>query len=474
VFRTRSPMVKGPFTRDDSPPMSAPTPETAAPVLPTTTAREHPVIFALALGAWTLFVGGTVQTFAWESRFFRNNLVHVGAIAGLVFLCARSLVDDVARRLLGLRGPVVAWRALAAGAITLALYDLYAFEYGLNLSWSFFTYLGRFWELEPEAFAVPLVTTVTAFALARRPVVTRARLRFEAPAAIALALALLVGGTSRAARRPEIHRYLDSLTHLGTIAPLPERRPQDTAHLDDASFEYADHRFGELTARRFVFPHRGQCAITVARDASMLPASRNPNDEGIGDCGARELRLDTERGTVVVLHETAWGHSLVEGFTRADLASGLGAHARMSDHHDAFSVPRAWLWTSAAMVAFAVAMLIRSVRSRRGLVGAASWRQATLRSDGIIECEGAQITAPYGTLLTPGPVVLRAASLAQSIAPFRGGGVTLERDEVLQGTLADVAAAREVEVESALACSVTASLISVAPLMAAAVERILV
>jgi hypothetical protein len=71
-------------------------------------------------------------------------------------------------------------------------------------------------------------------------------------------------------------------------------------------------------------------------------------------------------------------------------------------------------------------------------------------------------------------VVLRAAPVAQANAPFRGGGVTLERDEVLQGTLADVAAAREVDVESALACSVTASLLSAAPLMAAAVERVLV
>lgn len=454
--------------------MRAPTPETSAPVTPTHAAREHPVGFALALGAWTVFVGGTVQTFAWESRLFRNNIVHVGAVAGLALLASRSLVDDVARRLLGLRGPVVAWRALAAGALTLTLYDLYAFEYGLNLSWSFFTYLGRFWELEPEAFAVPLVTTAAAFALARRPVVTRARLRFEAPAALLFALALLLGGTSRAARRPEIHRYLDSLTRIGTMAPLNDRRPYDAARANDPSFEYTDHRFGELTARRFVFPYRGQCAITVARDASKLPASRTPHDEGIGDCGARELRLDTERGTVVVLHETSWGHSLVEGFTREDLASGLGAHARMSAHHDAFSVPRAWLWTSAAVVAFALAMLIRSARSRRGLVGAASWRQATLRSDGIIECEGAQVPAPYGTLLTPGPVVLRAAPTTQSNAPFRGGGVTLERDEVLQGTLADVAAAREVEVESALACSVTASLLSAAPLMAAAVERILV
>lgn len=73
----------------------------------------------------------------------------------------------------------------------------------------------------------------------------------------------------------------------------------------------------------------------------------------------------------------------------------------------------------------------------------------------------------------PGPVVLLRVPTAQDGSPFRGGGATIERDAILAGTLADLIGTLESEVEASLACSVTASLFSAAPLVAAAIEGLL-
>ncbi len=453
--------------------MTTQTRETVTADTPRAPQVDRPLLFALAAGAWCFAVGFAVQAFAWSDRGFRHGLLHVGAVAAIALLLSRSVVDRVARALLGLRGPVVAWRAFAAGAIAFGLYDLYTVDYALRSTWSFFAYFGRFWELEPEVFIVPAAVLIAAVVLSRRSVVPRARLRFEAPVGVSLALAMLSAGVVRARRSPEVDGYVPSLTRLGIVPSEPTMPRWEASRAEEPSSDYTDHRFGDVTVRRFVFRHRGQCVLLVARGGAQLPTTYAPRGEALTSCESRDARIDAPRGLVVLSYETTWGLNAVHGYTRDDVEPLQGARASMGHWPDAFTIPRNWLWTSGLLLAIALWCLARSVSSQRSLRDRAPWRQATLRSDGMIELDGAQFPVAYGAMLTPGPVVLLRVPAAQDGSPFRGGGQTIERDAVIAGTLSDLIGARESEVEASLACSVTASLFSAAPLVAGAIEGLL-
>ncbi len=453
--------------------MTTPTRETVTADTPRAPHVDRPLVFAFAAGAWCFAVGLAVQAFAWSDRGFRHGLLHVGAVAAIVLLLSRSIVDRVARTLLGLRGPVVAWRAFAAGAVAFGLYDLYTVDYALRSTWSFFSYFSRFWELEPEVFIVPAAVLIAAVVLSKRTVVSRARLRFEALVGVSLALAMLSAGIVRARRSPEVDGYVPSLTRLGAVPSEPSMPRWEASRSEEPSSDYTDHRFGEVTVRRFVFRHRGQCALLVARGGMELPQTYAPRGEALTSCESRDVRIDARRGLVVLAYETMWGLGAVNGYTRDNVEPLQGARASMGHWRDAFTIPRNWLWTSAVLLVIALGWLAHSVSSQRSLRDRTRWRQATLRSDGIIELDGAQFPVPYGAMQVPGPVVLLRVPTAQDGSPFRGGGATIERDAILAGTLADLIGTLESEVEASLACSVTASLFSAAPLVAAAIEGLL-
>lgn len=433
-------------------------------------------MFAFAAGLWCLAVGASVQIFAWEGHVFRGALLHVGLVASVTLLASRPLVDRAARRLLGVRGPVVAWRAYTVGALALAVYDLYAINYALHASWSFFAWFGRFWELEPEVFVVPVAVSLAAFGLTKLPVVARRRLRAEAWLSLVVALALLGAGFARARRSPAIDEYVPSLPSLGEIPAAPDVGRWNPTHVDDATRAFTDYAFaGGVVVRRFVFSDRGQCALRLATRAAQLPVELSPRSEDFDDCGARELRQDPRAGLYVLTREGRWGGRTVTAF-RVDGASPLSeGRAQMAAYHDAFTLPQSWLWGSAALFVFALASIVRGTRARRSLTDLTGWRQATLRDDGMLSLDdGALVPCPYGAQLTPGPVLLRAAPTASSnAAPFRGGGATPERDDLLQGTLADLIAAREADVDASHAHAITASLLAAAPLAAGALEGLL-
>ena len=453
--------------------MNATDRETVAPVIKPAPHRDRPFAFAFALGTIALVIGGATQTVAWQGNAFRGDLLNVAAVASLFVLVARSLIERAARDLLGVRGPVVAWRAIAAGGVALALYDLYAFNYALTSSYSFFTWFGRFWELEPEAFAVPIVVALSALVLSKRRVVSRWRLRVEAVAALLLAMALLGAAAHRAKDHPSIHRYVSSLPVVGLIPSAEDIGEWNPAQADLSSTAFTDYVVGGVLVRRFVFTHRRQCALMVSRDPSRLPTTQSPRSDSLGDCESREVRYDARLGLHVLLRDTTWGYQSVEGFDRAHVEPITGSRARMSNYRSAFTVAPSMIWTSTLALAIALASIIHALYARRGLAGSHEWRQATLRDDGMISVEGAEMPAPYGLQLKPGPMVLRTKMAPKGTSPFRGGGATPDRDDVLEGTLPDVIAARESHLDASYAHSVAASLLAAAPLLAAAIEGML-
>lgn len=444
--------------------------ETVAPVTQPAARRDRPWAFAFAIGTIVLVVGGATQTLGWQGDSFRGDLLNIAALASLVLLVARSLIERAARDLLGVRGPVVAWRAIAAGAIALTLYDLYAFHLALNNRYSFFTWFSRLWELEPEAFGVPAVVAVAALVLAKVSVVSRWRLRFEAVVALALAAALLGAAANRSRERPPIHRYVSSLPLVGLIPSAEDVGEWNAARAELSTTAFTDYVVGGVTVRRFVFTHRRQCSLMLSADASRLPSTQSPRSDAIGDCESREVRYDARLGLHVLLRDTTWGYQSVEGFDRRHVEPITGTRARMSNFSGAYTVARSWIWTSTLAIAIALASIIHALYARRGLAGAREWREGRLRDDGMITVEGAEMPAPYGLLIKPGPVVLRTRAAPKGTSPFRGGGATPDRDDVLEGALAGVIAARESHIDASYAHSVTASLLAAAPLLAAAIE----
>jgi hypothetical protein len=425
------------------------------------------------MSGWSLALGVAVQSFGWSDRTLRHGLIHVGAVAALGLLLSRPLVDAIARALLGLRGPVVAWRALSAGALAYGIYDLYSLRYALGSRWSFFSYFGRFWELEPEAFIVPVTVLVAAAVLARSKVVSSARLRSEALLAVGLALVMVTAGLVRAVRSPAIDRYVPSLTRLGVIPSEPTVTRGGDASSSESSSEYADHSFGAVTVRRFVFRHRGQCALLVAQGDAALPRTLASQNDQLTNCESREVRIDARRGLVTLSQSLSWGDLETTGYGRDRVTPVRGDAASMGHLREAFTIPRAWLGTSAVMLVVAIGFLSQSIAAKRALRDRAGWRQATLGADGMISLEGVRVPVPYGAMLVPGPVVLLRTPSSQTGAPFRDGVSTLERDEIIGGTLADYVGAREASVDASRACAIAASLLSAAPLVAAAIEGLL-
>jgi hypothetical protein len=438
--------------------------------------REHPWLFASAAGLWCLAVGGAVQIVAWGGHFFRGALLHVGLVASIALLCTRPLVDRAAVRLLGVRGPVVAWRAFAAGALALAAYDAHAVDDALRSSWSFFSWFGRFWELEPEVFIVPIAVSLAAVVLTRRPVVARRWLRAQAWASLTIALALLGASVARAQRSPAIDAYIPSLALRGEIPAATDLGRWNPARADEPTRTFTDYALaGGVVVRRFAFTNRGQCALRLAARVDRLPLALAPRTEDFDDCGARELRHDPRAGLYVLTREDRWGGRTVTAFRGDSPAPVVEGGARMATYHAGFTLPRSWLWGSAAALALALASLVRAARARRSLGDLTAWRQATLRADGMLalDGDGALFPCPYGAQLAPGPVVLRAVPAGSGASPFRGGGATPERDDLAQGTVADLVAVCEADVEASHAHAITAALLAAAPLAAGALERLL-
>ncbi len=445
---------------------------TVAPESPTPARRDHPWLFALAVGALVFFVGLGVQVVAWEeSASFRGPLLHVALLASLVAVALRTPVELVARRLLGSRGPVLAWRALGFAAVALAVYYFYSLHWFLTRSWSFFAWFGRLWELEPESAIVPLTALVAGAVLPRVSVASRVRLRVEALVVTAAALALVVMASSRAMRTPEVHRYVDGLPVVGVVPAFSRPLRWTSGHDADPATAREVFALGDLHVGRYVFEPRGQCGIVLARAARDLPLSVIPAQAELVPCDEYTVRHDRAHGFYVFSHASSWSSD-----NHAFRATTLRPFAPMRGEgvyvlRGAFSLPRPWLWCSAALLAVALVSLCFPRRSRHALATWKSWHQGTLRDDGMIALDdGVIFPCPYGTTLRPGPVVvLSDVKGSADSSPFRTAGVrvTPDREDVRQGTIADVVAQIESELEARDAYVTTTSLLAAAPWAAA-------
>lgn len=441
-------------------------------VMPPTTRREHPWLFALLMPAAAVAAGMGVQLVAWQAHgYFRDTLHHVATLGALVLLAARAPVDAAARALLGPRGPVVAWCAAAVGAVALALYEAMNLDHFLRASWSFLTYFGALWELEPEAVVVPVALLIAGASLPHVAVPSRRRLWSAAALATALAGALLAAASVRAARAPEVHRYVRSLPVVGEIPALNRPLATRSGHDADASNERAVYRFGELSVARYVFDARGQCQLALATRDAPLPPQVVPAYSDTRPCDEATVRLDRARGVYVVTRGGSYPeHRAYDRETlRSYALDGLGA----SPVRAAFSLPRAWRDECALLLAIALAALVFPLRARARLARRGAWRQGLLGDDGVIalDDDGARCALPYGTMLAPGPVVLLdGAPTREGDTPFRDAAVvpTPERGAVVQGTLSDVVASLDAAVDARAAYALAAALLAAAPWAAAA------
>lgn len=463
------------------PPPEAPEPPPAAPRSSRSTAavadprREYAGVFAVLLGGACAGLGFAVEAVAWESHLFRANGLHVATAACLLALAARAPVARLATALVGARGPVVAWRAVAFGAASLALYHAVRLEHMLTAWGSFFGWFRDLWECEPEGFGAPVVVAVAAYVGARTSLPSRARTRAGMALAAVAALALLAVAWRRAAQVPAVDAYIATLPRLGTLPPPTRPVPWDRGGQEDPSTTYTDHVVGGVTVRRFEFPHRGQCGLVRVTSDEPAPTVLPARYGLLRDCDGGEVRHDRARGLyVLVRREGAYPDVLPLDPPTAALANSMGGRT-MGAYRDAFTVPAGWRHASAALVAAGALVLAMSAWRRRALGGEASWRQATLREDGVIAVEGspAVYACPYGAALTPGPVVLVGVADAAGDGPFRGAPATLPREAVLPGLIADLRAEREATADADEARAMAAFVMAAAPLAGAAAVRLL-
>lgn len=430
--------------------------------------RDRPWLFALAMGAFVFGTGGGVQLIAWEQGpSFRGPLLHVSLVASLVALALRTPIELLARRLLGARGPVLAWRTLGFAALALAVYHVHSLHYFLTRSWSFFAWFGRLWEFEPEVAIVPITALVAGAVLPRVSVASRVRLRVEALVVTLVALALVVMAASRSMRTPEVQRYVEGLPAVGVIPAFARPLRWTSGHDADPSTAREVFTFGPLRVGRYIFEPRGQCGIVLARSLDDLPASVAPAQAEIVPCDEYSVRHDLVHELYVFSHAGAWSMDN-HAFRATTLRPFAPMHGEGIDElRSSFSLPRPWLWCSAALLAVALVSLRFPQRSRRALATWKSWHQGTLRADGMIALdEGVIFPCPYGMSLTPGPVVvLSGVNGTVESSPFRAAGVrvTPDREDVRPGTIADVVAQIEAELEARDAYVTAASLLAAAP-----------
>jgi len=438
-------------------------------------AREHPAAFAIMLGGACAGVGFGVEALAWESHFFRDRSLHVATAACLVAVASRGLVARGAYRLLGARGPVVAWRALTGGALALAGYHLLRLDHMLGSGWSFFGWFRDLWECEPEAFGVPMAVALAAYVGARTSLPSRGRVRVELALSALVAVALLGVAWRRAAEVPAITGYIASLPAVGVVPPPTHRIAWDRERQDEPSTQYTDHALDGLTVRRFEFPHRGQCAVVRLVAGEDAPTVMPARYGLLRDCEGGVVRRDAARGLYVLVRREGDYPDVLPLEEPSRALRSDGTTRRAGEFRDAFTVPPGWRWASAALAAAGAVALAASRWTRRSLRATGTWRQGTLRDDGTIALDGSAtvLTCPYGTTLVPGPVVILGAVEASGEGPFRGAPVPVDRDAVRSGLVADLVAAQEAASDAGEACATAAFAMAAAPLAAAAALRLL-
>lgn len=419
--------------------------------------------FAAVAGFTATLAGGGVLALLYDARPLRAVGLSAGLCGALLLLVLRVPLEALATRVLGTRGRVAWWLAMATGAAALALSTAADLHHTLHASWRFAYGDPHLWECEPWAFGVSAVTTVAAACWAFAPFPPRSTLRGLAAFAAAAAVALTIGVAARGARAAAIDRYVSSLPRLGESAQFPAERVAE--NIGGVSTRVFDDRVPgtPLTLRRYTFDDGGGCAMRVGA-APLAPAVLR-RDEALVSCGAIALRRDERHQALMVTSTSTWSSQ-----TRAfDLDSGAPwgeDRAMLATFAGQAAAPRSWV--VAALLALGLGLVAAlSKPETRWWSSRAGWRQGTLGADGVIalDGDGSRVTCPFGAGLAAGPVVLRGyEAAAGGDGPFRAGPSvgTVAREDVRAGTAVSVAAELEARTDARLAYVLFAALVAVA------------
>ncbi len=420
--------------------------------------------FAVAAGFVALVAGGGALALTYDVRSLRVVGLSAGLWGALLLLVLRVPLEALAARILGPRGRVGWWLAMAVGALALGLSTTADAHYSLHASWRLAYGDAHLWECEPWAIGVAVVTAVAAACWAFAPFPSRSWLRRVAAVVAATGALLGVGAGVRAARAPAIDRYVSSVPVIDRVPAVPWRETTNT--VGGVSTRSVDARIAgtRLTLRRYTFDDGGGCALRIDGDAATLPQAVLRRDENLMGCGALTIRRDAPSGALLVTSSSNWlMHTRV--FDLDSGATWAEDRAVLATFVPRASAPRSWI--VAAFVALALGLLAAlSKGNERWWSSRAGWRQGALGDDGVmvLDGDGARVTVPFGSGLSAGPVVLRAYESTAGDGPFRAGPSvgSVAREDVRAGTLVSVAAELEALTDARLAYVLFAALVGVA------------
>jgi hypothetical protein len=396
----------------------------------------------------------------------------------LLLLAVRPAIDAAAARLLGRRGPLVAWLSLGACAPALWLATVVEVARHFQYNSPLFDHAGVFPQqvsvcalIVPVALAVAVPTVDGLAGGARRWLVFGAA-AVTAAGGVALTAWLAV----RAVRYPEPDRYEASLPLLGALPRSPGVMP---IHLAPGQELAKAPPFRERIVAEGIVVERAQalgepmrCDVDVGWDSAHPPRPTPSDDPDTDACGGLEIRYDAPHHVILMREVTP---SLAEGFARKRSHAGpwhgafrdrrerMSAPITMATFADRMAVP--WTWPAWAAVSFlaAIGLLAAPSRARRLLGQRATWRCGSVDAEGRAWLDDATPLAGEAAL-TPGPVVV--IGVTSGAGPFRqaprAAAMVPGTPEALEAELSGELAAR-------YACALAAAALATAPLAGAAV-----
>jgi hypothetical protein len=404
--------------------------------------------------------------------------LHVPAapLVAILLLAGKPLLDLLARRAIGPRGPLATTLALAAAAPLITLGALDALSQPVVYSgvgrcgtprMSFLMMVPL--ALVPAGAAAMLVALVL---VARRRAFVDRVVRPLGAVVAAGATVLLAASLVKAARRPDPDHYDASLPVVALVRAANFRELVGSGALPSASkgmrsppWRFETDLGGAVLSRlcdgkrclvELIPPtaHRREIGpYDWDEHAYMLSHGDAEEDETL------EVRLDRAHGVWVL--EKPWGSSAQVG---ADLAQA-DVYAR--DIASSLSPPRGWIVGAAGGLALAGLALLLRRRADRARATLAGGREGTLGESGVVTFPGDDhpVRVAPGQRLAVGPVVVLPGPTAPG-GVYRGDGPLLGA-RVACGSMDDLLAAARDRGIRLDAMSLALAALGAAPLAAA-------
>jgi hypothetical protein len=443
------------------------------------------ILLGAFAGLAVLTAGCLAQGLGWSTSWLKVHQLWAGSLASLLLLAARSPLERVAAHIAPSAGPPALWRGIILGAAALAFALAVHLDHRFQSGWSVFRMYNSFWELEPETFLAPAMTTIASAVWCRcgdgSPPGRPRRMRRWAWLLTAAAAIATVGGGIRAARAPLARDYLASLPTVGVASELtapPAIGPDGLDNTGENSTFFVDKQLrADLVLRRYAFEPGWHCVPRLARSAADLaPQSTRSYGVPLSSCGAVALRHDARHGVYVLDTATSSVYSpgpmLFDATTLAHVGEQSVANARFAD---GMALPWSWLWAAALTTAIALLVLLTPGEAARRLAARREWRPGVVGEDGVIRFnDGTTGLAPDVTL-PAGPVVsFDPAAAADQGGPFRGGApAVIPASSLVRGDPEPIATGLRASLEARDAFAAAAAAFGAAPLLAAATVRLL-